>query len=105
MPKEIKKLFDFLNLEYNSSVEDIKARQRVLIKVLRAKGIKKGKSYVEKIDKVNSATNQILAYVSVYNNSNEPTPFYKTTTYDLSTLGFSLLIALIITVGTFFALL
>ena len=105
MPKEIKKLFDFMNLEYNSSVEDIKSRQRVLIKVLRAKGIKRGKSYVEKIDKVNSATNQILAYVIVHDNSNEPTPFYRTTTYNLSTLGFSLLISIIICAGTFLAML
>ena len=105
MPKEIKKLFDFMNLEYNSSVEDIKSRQRVLIKVLRAKGIKRGKSYAEKIDKVNSATNQILAYISVHDNSNEPIPFYRTTTYDLSTLGFSLLIAIIICAGTFLAML
>lgn len=46
MPKEIKKLFDFMNLDYNASVEKVKMRQEVMIKVLHAKGEKKKKKFV-----------------------------------------------------------
>ncbi len=104
MPKDIKKLFDYMNLEYNSSAEEVQSKQKVLIKVLRAKGMKRGKSYNAEIDKVNKASAQILDYLSAHDNKNEPIPFYKTSTSELSTLAFSLVIAIIICLGTFFAL-
>ena len=63
MPKKIKKYYHFLDLPYNSSIEEIQSREKVLIKTLRAKAIKTGVSCTEKINKVVNAANNILGYV------------------------------------------
>ena len=104
MPKEIKKLFDFMNLDYNSSAEKVKMRQEVMIKVLHAKGEKKRKNLSDKIEKVNTATETILSYISSHDNSNEPLPFYKTNKYDLASLFFTFVVALMLFLVTFIAL-
>lgn len=104
MPKEIKKLFDFMNLDYNASVEKVKMRQEVMIKVLHAKGEKKRKNLSDKIEKVNTATETILSYISSHDNSNEPLPFYKINKYDLASLFFTFVVALMLFLVTFIAL-
>ena len=105
MSKEIKNLFDYMNLDYNASEDEIKSRQKVMIKVLRAKGIKKGKSYTKKIEEINQKTSQILDYIAIYDNSNEKNPHFKITAHELSSMEFVLIIVLIIFLGTFFSLL
>ena len=104
MPKEIKKLFDFMNLDYNTNAEKVKMRQEVMIKVLHAKGEKKRKNLSDKIEKVNTATETILSYISSHDNSNESLPFYKTNKYDLASLFFALVVALMLFLVTFIAL-
>ena len=44
MLKEIKKCYHLLDLPYDADIEKIKSRQKVLIKMYRAKGIRTGKS-------------------------------------------------------------
>ena len=63
MPKDIKKQYHFLDLPYNSTVEDIEIRSNALIKVLRARAIKKGVNNTFKIDKVKASRDKILNYV------------------------------------------
>lgn len=64
MPKEIKKCYNNLNLSFTSTIEQIKEREKILIKLLRAKAIKHGKSYKEKINKVVGDANTLVDYVN-----------------------------------------
>ncbi len=63
MPKEIKKYYNFMDLSYASTVEQVQEREKVMIKMLRAKAIKKNKSYNEKIDEVVVSANGIIEYI------------------------------------------
>ena len=63
MPKEIKKFYNFMNLSYSASIEEVQEREKVMIKVLRAKAIKKHKSYNLEINKVVSSANGIVDYI------------------------------------------
>ena len=63
MPKEIKKFYNFMNLSYSSSFEEVQDREKVMIKVLRAKAIKKHQSYNDEINKVVASANGIMGYI------------------------------------------
>ena len=63
MPKEIKKHYHFMDLSYSSTLDQIKEREKVMIKILRAKAIRKRRSYNNEIEQVISATNSLIDYV------------------------------------------
>ena len=63
MPKEIKQYYQFMNLSYSSTIEQVEEREKVMIKILRAKAIKKNKSNNEKIDQVVMSANGIIGYI------------------------------------------
>ncbi len=60
MTKELKKAYSFLDLKYEATIEEIQTRRKILIKILRAKNIKKHKNHIEKIKKINACTELIL---------------------------------------------
>ena len=60
MTKNIKKCYETLNLRLDANENEVKVRQKVMIKVLRAKTFRTGKSNQKKIDKINSCANLIL---------------------------------------------
>lgn len=63
MPKAIKKSYYYLNLPFSSTKEDVERQEKVLIKIERAKALKKGKSRKDKIEKIVKHANNILLYV------------------------------------------
>ena len=78
MPKEIKKHYNFMDLSYSSSVDEIKEREKVMIKILRAKAIKKGISNNNKIEQVANSANQLVAYVEKNGISNIKDNMFET---------------------------
>lgn len=64
MPKEIKQCYQHMDISFSSTVEEIKEREKVMIKLLRAKAIKKKKSYNNQINKVVNSANNILDYIN-----------------------------------------
>ena len=70
MPKEIKKHYNYLDLPYSSNAEEVRLREKVLIKILNTKEIKKGVKYTEKLNKV-VKTVRLVDYRTVlfYNNT------------------------------------
>ena len=61
---QIKKCYKILDLPYNASLEEVKLRQKVLIKLIRAKGLKSGKLNEKKIKEINIAANKIEFYIN-----------------------------------------
>lgn len=66
MTKEIKKYYHFLDLPYDATIEDVKARQKVMIKVLRAKAIKRGVSYSKQINKIAIVGEEVISFINGY---------------------------------------
>lgn len=63
LPRKVKKAYDYLDIDYNATEEEIRTRQRVLIKVARAKVNEQDKVTQKKIDKITHATRIILKYI------------------------------------------
>lgn len=78
MTKEIKKCFRLLNLPYNANLDDLKEKERALIKYYRAKAIKTGVSHDENIAFVRIASEKLYEYIS--NNKEEYKGLYFETT-------------------------
>lgn len=64
MPKEIKKHYNFMNLSFSSTIEDVEMRQKSMIKIVRAKAIKKGKSYNDKINKIALSAHILVEFIN-----------------------------------------
>ena len=66
MLNQIKRCYNYLDLPYNASIEDVQTRQKVMIKLIRAKGLKTGKLNEKKIKKINIAAEKIIFYINKY---------------------------------------
>lgn len=78
MPKEIKKYYHFMDLSYSSTLDQIKEREKVMIKILRAKAIRKRKSYNQEIEQVVKTTNCLVEYVEKNGISNVEDTLFDT---------------------------
>ena len=58
--KELKKSYFYLNLPYDATPEQVKTQEKMLIKILRAKALKTGKSQNKKINEIVKCANTIL---------------------------------------------
>lgn len=79
MPIEIKKCYYHLNLPFSASTEDIERREKVLIKIQRAKALKSGKSRKYKIEKIATCSNKILKYIEQNGTPSEKETYFNTT--------------------------
>ena len=80
MPKEIKRFYNFMDLSYSSTIEQVQEREKVMIKVLRAKAIKKKKSYNEKIAEVVTSADGIVEYIEKNGVPNKSDNLFNTPT-------------------------
>ena len=60
MPKNVKKSYHFMSLRYDATAEDVKIRQKIMIKIARAKAFRTGKSSASKVAKISEHANIIL---------------------------------------------
>ncbi|MBR1988664.1 MAG: hypothetical protein IKA36_06495 [Clostridia bacterium] len=63
MKSEIKKCYRYLDLPLDSTKDDVKLRQKVMIKMLRAKAIDKHKNYDKEIERVNFSALTLLDFI------------------------------------------
>lgn len=63
MPKDIKRCYHFLDLPYDATVEDVRSRQKVKIKMLRAQAIRKGISNKKKINEVAIIGEELIDFI------------------------------------------
>ena len=59
MLKKIKKCYFYLDLPYNATLEQVKTQEKMLIKILRARALKTGKSQKKKINRIAECANFI----------------------------------------------
>ncbi len=105
MDKEIKRCYHYMDLKYDSTIDEIKSRQKIMIKIFRAKSINSGKSYKNQIAKVNSSTSKILDYIKVNGIPKASLFNFSSTINEVATLTFVLIIMVIICTVTFLTLL
>lgn len=105
MEKELKKCYHYMDLRYDSTIEEIKSRQKIMIKIFRAKSVKSGKSYKNEIAKVNNSTNKILANIKQNGIPKASIFNFSSTVNEVATLIFVLIIMIIICTVTFLTLL
>lgn len=105
MDKEIKRCYHYMDLKYDSTIDEIKSRQKIMIKIFRAKSINSGKSYKNQIAKVNSSTSKILDYIKENGIPKASLFNFSSTINEVATLTFVLIIMVIICTVTFLTLL
>ncbi len=105
MEKELKQSYHYMDLRYDSTIDEIKSRQKIMIKIFRAKSIKGGKSYKNEIAKVNNSTNKILANIKQNGIPKASIFNFSSTVNEVATLTFVLIIMIIICTVTFLTLL
>lgn len=66
MKSAIKKCYSILDLPYNATIEDVRLRQKMLIKLINAKSLKNGKNYNKQIRKINLASEKIVFNINKY---------------------------------------
>ena len=60
MNKELKKCYEYLDLPINSTIEDVQAREKALIKIYQSKAQEKGVSYEKQIGLVETYAREII---------------------------------------------
>ena len=59
MTNELKKCYYNLDLPFNATIEQVQTQEKMLIKILRARALKTGKSQNKKIDRIVKSANKI----------------------------------------------
>ena len=85
MPKEIKKFYNFMNLSYSSSIEEVQEREKVMINALQAKAMKKHKSCDEEINKVVDSANKLVEYIEKNGVPNKRDNLFNTSSSSIMT--------------------
>ena len=100
MTKNLKKCYHFMNLRYDASPDEVRVRQKIMLKVLRAKALKNKNFDNEKIKKVNLCAEAILANIEL---NGVPTQniMFDTTLENLGTLFTTFFIVLVFAIVTF----
>ena len=104
MTKEIKRCYHYLDLPYSATEEEVKTNEKAMIKILRAKAIKRGKSNQEEIDKVADFSNKVVDYIKK-NGVGGERHIFEPKMERLSTLIFSLVLFGIMFASSLIALL
>ena len=105
MTKEMKRYYHFLDLPYNATIDDVRSRQKVLIKVLRAKAIKRGISYKKKINKIAIVGEEIINFIKGYGVQPPEKVLFDTKISDLITQLFLFLIVSTVSIISIISLL
>ncbi len=100
MTKNLKKCYHFMNLRYDASPDEVRVRQKIMLKVLRAKALKTKNFEDPKIKKVNLCAEAILANIEL---NGVPTQkiLFDTSLENLSTLFSALTIIFVFAIVTF----
>ena len=100
MTKNLKKCYHFMNLRYDASPEQVRVRQKVMKKILRAKALRTKNFNNPKIKKVNLCAEAILANIEL-NGVQTQNILFDTTLENLGSLFTTLLIVFVLTIVTF----
>ena len=98
MPKEIKKFYDYMNLSFSSTVQEVQEREKDMINTLQAKALKKNKNYQTKIDKVSVAADGIIKYIEKNGVTNKKDNLFNTSTTSIC-IQLILLVSIIFVLG------
>ena len=105
MTKELKKCYYYLDLPFCATAEQVKTQEKVLIKILRARALKTGKSKKEKIDRIVYSANKILENIQTNGIPTEQESHFYTTGKELATQLFVLAAVSIVAVISYLSLL
>ena len=104
MPKEIIKYYNFMDLSFSSTIEQVQEREKVMIKLLRAKAIKKKKSYNEQINQVVVSANEIVGFIEKNGVPNKVDSLFNTPTKSIISQIIILSALLIVLICSVYAL-
>ncbi len=104
MLNQVKRCYNYLDLPYNATIEDVQTRQKVMIKLIRAKGLKTGKLNEKKIKKINIAADKIVFYINKFGVAKKGFKF-ETDVNSTVNLLFAFLLSFVMFVTCLFAIL
>ena len=104
MKAEIKRCYRYLDLPFNATKDDVELRQKMMIKVTRAKAISKGKSYNKRIEKINFSALTLLNFIDEQGIQQPETFSFRPSAEHIYGELFTLLIVMILCATTFFLL-
>ncbi len=105
MTEEIKQMYKFFNLDFDASVEDVKGRQKSMIKVERAKAIKRGVSNKKKINQIALMGEELVHFIETNGVQEKEKVTFDTKLSDVITELSLAFIAFIVCVISFISLL
>lgn len=83
MNKELKKCYYLLDLPFSATIEQVQQRTKILIKILRAKAMKHGVSYADKINEIAYASSEIVENIKKNGIPNVKVRSFETSIKDL----------------------
>ncbi len=83
MDNQIYSAFEYLNLPFSASREQVLINQKTRIKVARAMAKNNQTDPAEEIEKINQNTNLVLEYISSNNGKKIKQPLFRTTLKEL----------------------
>jgi len=104
MPKEIRKFYNFMNLSYSSSIEEVQEKEKVMIKILRAKAMRKHKSYGKEINKVVDSANKLVDYIEKNGVPNKRDNLFNTSNLSIMTQLIMLFAVIMVLAFTIYSL-
>ena len=104
MTKDLKQSYEYLNLPYSATIEDVEARKNALIKIANAKSIEKKIDTKDEIQKIEDSANIICLNLNQNGIPNEKSGF-NTSKESLGVLMLVLVFSIILCVSSFFAFL
>ena len=104
MPKEIKKIYNFMNLSYSSSIEEVQEKENDMIKTLQAKAMKKHKSCDEEINKVVDSANKLIEYIEKNGVPNKRDNLFNTSNSSIMTQLIMLFAVIMVLAFTIYSL-
>jgi len=104
MTKELKKCYYNLDLPFNATIEQVKTQEKMLIKILRARALKTGKSQNKKIDKIVISANKVQQNIEKNGIPDVKECSFSSSSKDIATEVFILLVLSVIAIISYLSL-
>ena len=105
MDKELKKCYHYMDLPYNSTLEEVQLRRNILIKIYNSKTSVNGKNYSKKIDKIELCTTKIIENINKFGVPTDKQPHFNASWESIVTQAIVLCFVAAICFASFYVLL
>ena len=104
MTNQLKNCYHFLDLPFSASKEEVKQKEKILIKIQRARALKTGKTKNKKINKIVECSNLIISNIEANGTPNVKDCEKYSNIKDISTQLFILILVSVVAIISYLSL-